>query len=118
MSTSERRIAANRLNASKSTGPRTAAGKRASRRNALRHGLTGAGAVLPPDLEAAVAVKTAEYAKSLHPSSHYEHDLVRRIALAQVRGENATTIEACRQKRRVRDALQKWDAKRLTEVEN
>jgi hypothetical protein len=37
--TSERRIAANRLNGPKSRGPRSAAGKSIASRNALRHGL-------------------------------------------------------------------------------
>ena len=36
---SERKIAANRSNAKKSTGPRSKAGRQASRRNAIRHGL-------------------------------------------------------------------------------
>jgi hypothetical protein len=36
---SDRRVAANRANAKKSTGPKSAAGKRRSGRNALRHGL-------------------------------------------------------------------------------
>jgi hypothetical protein len=36
---SDRQIAANRSNAKKSTGPRSNAGRQASRRNALRHGL-------------------------------------------------------------------------------
>jgi hypothetical protein len=36
---SARKIAANRINAKKSTGPRSKAGRQASRRNALRHGL-------------------------------------------------------------------------------
>jgi hypothetical protein len=36
---SEHKIAANRSNAKKSTGPRSKAGRQASRRNALRHGL-------------------------------------------------------------------------------
>jgi hypothetical protein len=38
--TSLRQIAANRRNASKSTGPRTDEGKQSSRGNAVRHGLT------------------------------------------------------------------------------
>jgi hypothetical protein len=37
--TSERKIAANRNNANKSTGPRSEAGRAVSRLNALRHGL-------------------------------------------------------------------------------
>jgi hypothetical protein len=38
----EKQIAANRANAKRSTGPKTLAGKMASRRNAYRHGLSGA----------------------------------------------------------------------------
>jgi hypothetical protein len=38
---SERQIAANRLNALKSTGPRTGAGKSRSSKNAYKHGLSG-----------------------------------------------------------------------------
>jgi hypothetical protein len=45
--TSQAQIAANRANAKRSTGPRTAAGKLKSSRNAFRHGLSGA---LPLDL--------------------------------------------------------------------
>ena len=37
----ERQIRANRANAQRSTGPRTAAGKLKSSRNAYRHGLSG-----------------------------------------------------------------------------
>ena len=39
MPCSERQLIANRLNAKKSTGPRTALGKLRSSRNALKHGL-------------------------------------------------------------------------------
>jgi hypothetical protein len=38
--TSDRKIQSNRKNAQKSTGPRSEAGQRRSRRNALRHGLS------------------------------------------------------------------------------
>ena len=58
---SERQIAANRANAKRSTGPKTAAGKQKSSRNAFRHGLSrqGSGAVPsadePPILAAVLA---------------------------------------------------------------
>jgi predicted 2-oxoglutarate/Fe(II)-dependent dioxygenase YbiX len=38
--TTEKQISANQQNAKHSTGPRTESGKRRSRRNAIRHGLT------------------------------------------------------------------------------
>jgi hypothetical protein len=44
---SEKQIAANRANAQRSTGPRTAVGKMRSSQNAYRHGLSGP---LPFDL--------------------------------------------------------------------
>ncbi|MGA2497773.1 MAG: hypothetical protein ABSH20_08535, partial [Tepidisphaeraceae bacterium] len=43
------RTAANRLNAQKSTGPRTAAGKAKSALNALKHGLTSQSPLLPTE---------------------------------------------------------------------
>jgi hypothetical protein len=50
--TSERKIAANQMNAKKSRGPRSAAGKHRVRHNALRHGLAAALSLkLPPDIE-------------------------------------------------------------------
>ena len=50
MATTAKQIAANRLNAAKSTGPRSDAGKEHSRDNALKHGMTGSGLVMPIDL--------------------------------------------------------------------
>ena len=45
---SERKLRANRANAKRSTGPKTEAGKAASRRNALKHGIFGCSVDLPP----------------------------------------------------------------------
>ena len=45
--TPEKQIQANRLNAMKSTGPRTEAGKKVSRLNALRHGFRSSMPLLP-----------------------------------------------------------------------
>ena len=46
---SDQQIAANRLNAQRSTGPRTPAGKQRVSWNALKHGLTGREVVLPTE---------------------------------------------------------------------
>lgn len=45
---SERKLQANQANAKRSTGPRTEAGKAASRRNALKHGILSLSIDLPP----------------------------------------------------------------------
>jgi hypothetical protein len=52
---SPRRLAANRLNALKSTGPRTPAGKERSKWTALRHGAFAELAVVPQLGETAAA---------------------------------------------------------------
>lgn len=44
---SEKQIAANRANALRSTGPKTAAGKSKASRNAYRHGLSGPIPIVP-----------------------------------------------------------------------
>lgn len=46
---SDRQIAANKLNSKNSTGPRTPAGKQRVSSNALKHGLTGIEVVLPSE---------------------------------------------------------------------
>jgi hypothetical protein len=51
---SERQIAANRANAGKSSGPRSASGKKRASRNALKHGLNTplSGAAVTREIEA------------------------------------------------------------------
>ena len=60
-----RQIAANRRNASKSTGPRTEEGKQRSRCNAVRHGLTAETVIAAledaEDYKAFEAAITADY---------------------------------------------------------
>jgi hypothetical protein len=76
--TSPRAIAANRANAGRSTGPRTARGKATARRNALRHGFAAGRLARPEDCDA-----------------------VRRIARQicgdsdMLRGDQATVIAEC-----------------------
>lgn len=62
--TSQRKAASNRLNATKSTGPRSRAGKARASRNAFRHGLAG-GTYLSADSAAAVEQAAEGVATSL-----------------------------------------------------
>ncbi len=77
---SHRQIAANRRNAKRSTGPRSAVGKARSRRNALTHGLTAQHLVLPDeDPEEFDALREAIFA-SLAPEDALQDQLVERAA--------------------------------------
>ncbi len=107
MPASEARIAANRSNALKSTGPRTPEGKQASRANSSKHGLTGSGPVVP-ELEAAeVERRNASFVRELNPSGEVGQVLIRHAARMSVRMErcahHATAIDAARVRRALAD---------------
>jgi hypothetical protein len=75
----EAKVHANRLNALKSTGPTTEAGKARSRLNAVRHGLYAAAVVLPGEDPAEFAWLRREYIVALKPQDALELTLVDRI---------------------------------------
>jgi len=91
--TSFRQIEANRRNAGKSTGPNTEEGKRRSRCNAVRHGLTAEtviGALEDAqDYDAFQAAIIADY----DAQSAVERELVLRLASVLWRLRRATTME-------------------------
>src|SRR5262252_4646785 len=91
--TSFRQIEANRRNANKSTGPTTEEGKRRSRCNAVRHGLTAETVI--GALEDAEDYKTFEAAiiADYDAQSAVERELVLRLASILWRLRRATTIE-------------------------
>ena len=91
--TSFRQIDANRRNALRSTGPRTEEGKRSSRANAYRHGLTAETVV--PDVEDAndYAAFEAAVIADYDARTAVERELVLRLASLLWRLRRATAVE-------------------------
>jgi len=91
--TSFRQIAANRLNALSSTGPRTQEGKQRSRRNALRHGLTAETVI--DELEETKDYRgfEATIISDYHAPTAVERELVLRLASLLWRLRRIISIE-------------------------
>ena len=78
--TSEKQKAANKRNAKKSTGPRTAEGKGNSKYNAVTHGMTARSVLLPDDDPGRLDVLRREMIGDLRPRNSLEATLIVRIA--------------------------------------
>jgi len=91
--TSLKQIAANRLNALKSTGPRSADGKVRSRQNAVRHGLTAETVISALEHAADYQALEANIVADYRPRSATEHELVVRLASLLWRLRRSTSIE-------------------------
>ena len=91
---SDKQIAANRLNAKNSTGPRTERGKRRSRRNAFRHGLAAETVIgsleNAADYEALAAAIHTDY----RPRTNFELELISRLVSVLWRLRRAIAIES------------------------
>ena len=110
MAASPAQIAANRANALQSSGPKTVAGKEASRRNALKHGLTGQGIVIPGEDEHEVALRVAALEDQLVPDGDILGALlVRQVAIASIRVERAYRHETALTAERMRRATEVHD---------
>ena len=78
--TSFKQIEANRLNALKSTGPRTEEGKQRSRQNAWRHGLSAETVITALENAADYEAFEASIALDHQPRSATERELLSRLA--------------------------------------
>ena len=90
---SEAQIRANRQNAQKSSGPKTNQGKHSSRQNAARHNLSGTGAGLTPEHQAAVDHLERDFTNHFKPDNPHDALLVHQLALAAFRMDQATIQE-------------------------
>ena len=92
---SENRLAANRANARKSTGPRTTEGKARSAQNAVKHGFTGSAfAVVRFEDRDEISKLKADAVDFYQPRNSQEMFAVECIALAQADMRRLRRIEA------------------------
>ena len=88
--TSQARIEANRQNAQKSTGPRSAEGKQRVRLNALKHGLRAEEIVLPTESRDDFNSYLAAWIDDWKPTTEARRFLVERLVSAARAPEPAT----------------------------
>jgi hypothetical protein len=112
-----RQIAANRLNAEKSTGPTSSEGKRQSRGNALRHGLTGTGVVQPEDDAEAVEARMAEWRETFRPANDEEEWLFKQLVVDSVRIDRGFRLESDLRAYEARRASLAWEDDRRLDAE-
>ena len=91
---SDKQIAANRLNAQGSTGPRSPAGKAKVSTNALRHGLTGRSIVLPNENPEDFEAFRAGLLTSLDPQDELEEALADKYVADAWRLRRVPSLEA------------------------
>lgn len=92
--TSERRIAANRQNALKSTGPKTARGKAIAKMNALKHGLLSSQVLIAGEKARDLAELGQLLRAELRPAGMLEQILVDRIVAGVWRLRRCLRLEA------------------------
>ena len=112
-----RQIQANRRNARKSTGPTSVEGKDRCRRNALRHGLAGAGDVTPEGETAAVVERAALWGEWLRPSGEPQTWLVRKVALHSLQMDRCVAHEEAVRALEAERAGLHWEEDRLRAAE-
>ena len=91
---SPEQIYANRLNAQRSTGPRTEEGKAASRFNALKYGIEARSLVIPGEDPTALEALALEYHQQFNPFGPLEDYLVQTVVQADWNRRRYTRVEA------------------------
>ncbi len=89
----EKRTEANRRNAQKSTGPRTAAGKARSSQNAVRYGLLAKRTLLSGESEGELTRLRDGMRRSLRPVGEFEEELAEKMVSAVWRKRRADGVE-------------------------
>ena len=115
--TTLRQIEVNRRNSLYSTGPRSPEAKQKSRQNALKHGMAGAGVVLPDDEQEAVERRRAEWHSSLRPWNALEEWIADQVVVASVQIDRIQHQERHLRAETARRAEERWDDERRLAAE-
>ncbi len=119
---SKQRSAINRQNASKSSGPKTDAGKAQSRKNALKHGLRADTLALPNEDPTVVAARNESWNDYYKPQSPAAQHLVNQCIQATLLADrcnafhHAALSKQIREVQMLRDRQEREDLEALTEL--
>jgi hypothetical protein len=116
--TSAARLAANRLNATKSTGPKTVEGKERSSRNAMKHGFSASLITVHGDDPEMLAERAADWQEELNPEGRgIDGYLVGRLVRTSARLDRLDSVHASRVAKFARDARKARTELRMREVD-
>jgi hypothetical protein len=104
----EAQILANRSNSKLAKGPTSPQGRERSRSNSLKHGLTGAGIVLPEEDAAEVERLTVALRDEFKPAGAAGEILVRQMATMAVRMDRCADQETAALSQRVRTVMDEF----------
>ena len=111
------RAEANRRNAQRSTGPKTVEGKEKSRRNSLKHGLTGEGVVLTVEDEEKLREDVETWSEELQPRNDSERAMIKSLVIARNRLFRGYSIELTMRERLSERAETLWERDQELEVQ-
>ena len=106
--TSAQRTKINRQNASKSSGPKTQAGKDRARRNAFKHGLCASKLALPGEEPGTLKIQCEEWIDTLQPQSPAEVSLVDEAVRADLRLKRCAQAEQARLEWEIVSTPMRW----------
>ena len=114
---SQKQIAANKRNAARSTGPKSAEGRAKVARNALKHGLAGHGVVFPDEMAEQIQQRKSFFWKALKPDGPMQQWMFDRICIESVRADVCLHQVIALRDEAARRASESWDEDRELEAE-
>jgi hypothetical protein len=98
------------------TGPKTPEGRNAVAKNAVKHGLSGAGLILPEKESGKALRREEELVSEYSPRDHTEALLVKKMAIHSVKAEQAYQLQIEARARAVERAHDHWRTDRRANI--